>query len=101
VLETVKAAIKSGADVNGSDSAGDTALHSAAALGYDAVIQCLVDHGAQPNAKNKRGLTPLGVLMTRGGRPLADAGADLNGEPSRADSHATTVALLRKLGATQ
>ena len=36
--------------------------------GFDAVIQLLVDRGAQLNPKNKRGLTPLGALMAGGSR---------------------------------
>jgi ankyrin repeat protein len=58
-LETVKAVLDRGGDVNATTVAGDTALHGAAAMGYNTVIQLLVDRGAPLNAKNKRGLTPL------------------------------------------
>ena len=107
VLAAVKAAVELGEEVNATNQAGDTALHSAAALGYDTVVQFLADNGAQINAKNKRGLTPLGALTTLGrggrGRPAADAnGADLTGiDAPVAPAHASTAALLRKLGATQ
>ena len=106
-LETVAALVSLGADVNATNPAGDTALHSAAALGYDAVIQFLADHGAQVNVKNKRGLTPLEALLSggRGGRgrgAAAPANVDANGDADEASSsHASTVALLRKLAATQ
>ena len=98
-LETVTTALSLGGDVNATNNAGDTALHGAAPMGYNTVIQFLADHGADVNAKNKRGLTPLGVLTAagrgRGRGPAADANGDDGPEPS----HAATVALLRNLGA--
>jgi ankyrin len=102
-LETVTAALGLGADVNATNQAGDTALHSAVAMRYDAVIQFLADQGAQVNVKNKRGLTPLGVLLTsgRGGRGRGGAAADASGDDaSDSQTSTSTVALLRKLGAT-
>ena len=69
---------------------GDTALHVAAALGYDTVVQFLADHGADITAKNTRGITPLAAAMfgsTAGkGRAAAPAGADSLGfePPDRA-----------------
>jgi ankyrin repeat protein len=108
VLDAVKAAIELGADVNAATQAGDTALHSAAALGHDTVVQLLADQGAQLNVKNKRGQTPLAALLNGGfgrGRnaaAAAAAGVDLTGvDAPRETPHATTVALLRKLGATE
>ena len=106
VLETVQMAVKLGADLNAASQTGDTALHSAAIAGYDSVVEFLAGHGAEINAKNNRGLTPLAALKGLGrggarGRPaLADpTGADLTGEFPRAIGHPTTEALLRKLGA--
>ena len=101
-LETVSAALSLGADVNATNQAGDTALHGAAALRYDTVIQFLADHGAQMNAKNKRGLTPLGALLSggRGGRGRGAAAADAGDDASDSQTGTSTVALLRKLGAT-
>jgi ankyrin repeat protein len=108
VLEAVSAAIGLGGDVNAANQAGDTALHSAASQGYDTVVQFLAEHGAQLNAKNKRGQTPLAALRALGaggrGRPQAAAdanGADLGADYPRAVARPTTVALLRKLGATE
>jgi len=109
VLDAVKAAIELGADVNAANQAGDTALHSAAALGHDTVVQLLADRGAQLNVKNKRGQTPLAALLSGGlgrGRnaaaAAAAAGVDLTGiDAPRETPHATTVALLRKLGGTE
>jgi ankyrin repeat protein len=108
VLEGVKAAVELGGDVNAANQAGDTALHSAAAQGYDTVVQFLADKGAQLNVKNKRGQTPLAALLGGGagrGRnaaAAAAAGADLTGvDTPRETPHQSTAALLRKLGATE
>jgi hypothetical protein len=95
-----------GVDVNAANAAGDTALHAAAGSGYDLVVQLLVDKGANVNAKNRRGQTPLASALSRGGRggfraPVADAGADDTGIRRGPVSHESTAALLRKLGATE
>jgi ankyrin repeat protein len=101
-LETVKAVLSLGGDVNTTSVAGDTALHGAAAMGYNTVIQLLVDRGARLNAKNKRGLTPLGALLGggRGGRGRGAAAADAGDDPAAGPSSGT-IALLRQLGATE
>jgi ankyrin len=108
VREAVAMAIRLDGDVNAaSTQTGDTALHVAAALGYDTVVEFLVEHGARVGAKNKRGTTPLAAAMFgsttgRGGRNTAPAGADSIGfEPPVELAHPTTVALLKKLGATE
>jgi uncharacterized protein len=100
VVETVSLALAHSNDVNAANAAGDTALHAAAALGYDPVIQLLVDKAGQINAKNRRGQTPLSALISGGAarrRPDAAAAADVPPEPA----HPTTVDLLRRLGAEQ
>lgn len=109
VLKTVAAALDLGADVNAANQAGDTALHAAAAKGLNSVVQLLADKGAQLNAKNKRGLTPLASLMPsnaairrRGAAITAAALADddsANEPVAREPNHPSTIALLRKLGA--
>jgi len=59
------------------------------------------------NAKNRRGLTPLGTLLSgrrgRGRGGAADVnGADLTGVDAPAESaHQSTASLLRKLGAVE
>jgi ankyrin repeat protein len=111
VLPAVAAALDLGADVNAANQAGDTALHAAAARGLNSVVQLLADKGAQLNAKNKRGLTPLAALMPantavrrRGAAITAAAIADddtADDPVAREPNHPTTIALLRKLGATE
>ena len=81
-------------------------MHTAAAQGYDTVVQFLADHGAQVNAKNTRGLTPLGTLVSGRGRGRGAAaganGADLTGVDAPVEGpHQSTAALLRKLGAIE
>ena len=93
VVDAVTAAIAHGGDVNAVNQAGDTALHGAAALGYNRVIQLLVDSGAQPSVKNKRGQTPLAVVAAKKGEAVR--------APDRSSRTAqqSTAELLRKLGA--
>ena len=50
-------------DVNAANQAGETALHVAATQAVDSVAQLLVENGANIEAANKRGLTPLGVAI--------------------------------------
>jgi ankyrin repeat protein len=105
VRDTVLAALDLGADVQAASKLGDSALHVAAALGYDTVVQLLVERGALVNKANTRGITPLAAAMfgsTVGRRQnAAPAGADLLGFERPIDlAHPSTVALLRKLGAS-
>ncbi|MEO5740556.1 MAG: ankyrin repeat domain-containing protein [Vicinamibacterales bacterium] len=111
VLNAVAAAVELGADVNATNQAGDTALHAAAAKGLNTVVQLVADKGAELNVKNKRGLTPLAALMPsnaavrrRGAAITAAAIADDDtaAEPvAREPAHPQTIALLKKLGATE
>ena len=54
-LEAVKLAIELGADVNAVNKDGQTALHAAAYLGSNPIIQLLADKGAKLNLKDKYG----------------------------------------------
>jgi ankyrin repeat protein len=86
VVETVTIALSLGSDINGTNPAGETALHVASAQGYDSVVKLLVERGADLNARNAKGLTPLGALVARAG-----------GRGSRK----STIDLLRSLGAAE
>src|SRR5262249_51919653 len=106
VRETVAAAVALRGDVNAASQTGDTALHVAASLGHDTVVQFLVERGAPVGVKNNRGITPLAAAMfgsTAGRRAAATpAGADSLGFERPIElAHPTTVALLKKLGATE
>jgi uncharacterized protein len=106
VREAVAAAVRLRGDANAANQAGDTAMHVAAALGYDTLVQFLAEHGASVTAQNRRGITPLQAATygstTGRGRAAAPAGADSLGfERPIEIAHPTTVALLRKLGAAE
>lgn len=47
------------ADVQQADAVGNTALHYASAAGNMAVVLFLIDNGADVNAANRMGITPL------------------------------------------
>jgi len=85
VIDTVRLLLELGADVMTVNGGGQTALHGAASMWEDGVIQLLVDHGADVNAEDQRGRTPLYFVE------YGNANA-----PSE-----STAALLRSLGATE
>ena len=87
-FEAVRAALEFGSDVNAANDAGTTALHAAAMQGADSIVEVLAAHGAELDAKDRRGRTPLS--MAEGAK--TDSNTILIYRPS-------TVALLRKLGA--
>ena len=105
VLEGVAAVLDFQVDVNAGNQAGDTALHTAASLGYDTVVKLLVERGANVNARNRRGITPLMVALDPAGRGVGarpvDTGADDTGVRRPRITHQSTAALLRRLGATE
>jgi uncharacterized protein len=93
-LEAVKLAVELGADVNASNDTGLTALHSAAYVGADAIIQFLADKGAKVDVKDKFGQTPLSIAERIIPASLVDGYLKPN------SIHKSTADLLRKLGAT-
>src|SRR5262249_6009269 len=54
-LEAVKLLLELGAELQAVNQAGNTALHGAAARGFNAVVQFLVERGARLDVKNRRG----------------------------------------------
>jgi len=56
--EAVKALVEAGADINAVNEADYTALHGAAFRGLDEVVEYLVAHGANIDAREYRGRTP-------------------------------------------
>jgi ankyrin repeat protein len=75
-----------GAEVNGVNTQGLTALHSAASLGWDHTVAALVSNGSDLEALDKQGLAPIDYAVGRHPR------AFLEPEHVRHDS---TVRLLR------
>jgi len=88
-LEALKIMMATGLDIRATNEKGETALHGAAARGADVVVQYLIDHGADINAKTKNGLTPL------------DSAIGIKGAIGLPVPHDTTIALLKKLGARE
>jgi ankyrin repeat protein len=87
-LEAAKLAWELGGDVHATNAAGETALHGAAHIRADALVQFLVDKGAALNVKNRRGETPLMIAE----RTVAAGSAPVYVRTSTGD-------LLRRLGA--
>jgi ankyrin repeat protein len=56
-VESVRALVENGADVNAKDLFSNTALIYAAAGGHLGLVRWLIEHGAQVNAKNQIGMT--------------------------------------------
>ena len=85
-LEVVAMLLDRGADVNGVDLNGDTAMHGAAYNQYPRVVKLLADRGADPQVwskPNKTGRTPLFIAE-------GYVGAELRPDPP-------TVAAISKL----
>jgi ankyrin repeat protein len=84
LIDAVKYCVELGNDVNAVDNRGYTALHGAAYLGDNDMINFLVSKGAKVDAKSKAG----------------DSAADMANGPTRfGQPHPESVALLEKLGA--
>src|SRR5205814_5589793 len=57
--EAVRLLVEAGVDVNTTNEADFTALHCAAFSGMNELVQYLVEHGANINARDWRGRTPF------------------------------------------
>jgi uncharacterized protein len=81
--EAVKYSVEIGNDVNAADNRGYTALHGAAYLGNNEIVNYLVSKGAKVDVKSKAG----------------DSAADMANGPTRfGQPHPETAALLEKFG---
>jgi ankyrin repeat protein len=96
-LGTVALALELGADVNTTNKAGDAAVHTATARALPEVIELLAQHGADLNARNGRGLTPLAIATAN--RRGIDFFADASGPAPVSNQTSPTAEMLRKLGA--
>ncbi len=64
-LGAVRLALELGGEVNKTNDVGRTALHGAAHIRSDALVQLLFDRGATVDMKDERGITPL--MIAEGG----------------------------------
>ena len=70
-VEAVRFLLQSGFDVKGTNDAGDSALHVAVSgRGSEAIIKALIDQGADPESKNKRGQTPRAIAAAKGNEAI-------------------------------
>jgi ankyrin repeat protein len=89
-IESLKLLLAAGADINAKDGTrGLTPLHEAARWGWNDVVRFLVEHGADLQAKDSRGMTPVDSAMGKAG------GNSRGGQ--RIDVHEDTAALLQQL----
>lgn len=87
----IAALLAAAADVNVQDRFGNSALHYVVRMGNPAVLQMLLEKGANPNVRNGQGLTPLDLTKPSGVASLS---------PSvPADVEAKMAELLRVHGA--
>jgi ankyrin repeat protein len=97
-LETVKLCLDLGIDPNAADNQGRTALHGAAHKGRDAVIQMLVDHGANLEAHDMGSRdTVNGAMKGWTWIPLHYAQGLVRVGVQSAIAHPETAAYIKKL----
>ena len=87
-LEAVTYLVGLGADLNAVNDAGQTALHGAAYMGADDVVELLVTQGASLDAQDAQGQTPFRI-----------AEAHLNVASQGVSQWPETARLLQRLGA--
>jgi len=87
-MEAVKLALEVSGDLTAANARGRTALHGAAGIGANAVIQFLADKGAHLDVKDRQGSTALKIAA--GGAPRGDGANRI---------YQSTMDLLVKLGA--
>ena len=91
LLAAVQVAVELGADVHETSPEGDTAMHGAAWIRSEELIRFLADHGADVNAVNDKGQSPI-FIAERDGR-TAGTGPKLD--------HSEIADLLRDLSVPQ
>src|SRR5687767_10190426 len=67
IVESITLLLAAGGDLRASDTQGRTAMHGAALWGFTDVVRFLHEKGADVNAPDKRGLTPLDHALGRAG----------------------------------
>ena len=60
-VAVIKLLVAAGADVNGRDDRGNTALHGAVLRGYNDVVKTLIQAGANPYRANNDGKSPADI----------------------------------------
>ena len=89
-LALARVVLDLGVDVNQADNRGNTALHDAVRTGFAPVVELLAAHGADLDAMNDRGQTPL---------TLAESSLPIPGTNGLRATQPELAARLRELGA--
>ena len=63
-IDRVKELLAAGADINVRNYKGQTALHCASKAGFKRVVEFLLNHGAEVDAVDQQGLTPLATCIS-------------------------------------
>ena len=89
--ETYNLLVRYKADLNQADTYGDTVLHTATMLkANSSIIQILTSNGADINARNKEGVTPLAIAIQSEDittiRHLTDSGANIHTQDTKGKS---------------
>jgi cytohesin len=93
-VESLKLILDAGGEINAKDNIrGQTPLHGAAFWGWNPAVELLVARGADLNAKDNQGKTPIDSALGKAG------GNSRGGQ--RIDVHEDTAELLRKLMAAK
>jgi ankyrin repeat protein len=98
-LDAMKVVVELGADIDGADKWGNTAMHVAARKRFESVIRFLAEKGARIDARNQSGETPLTVAL-RPLPPLPGAVIATNGMVVN-DDGPRIAEVLRSLGAKE
>ena len=91
-LDLARTILDLGVDVNQADDRGNTALHDAVRTGFSSVVDLLAAHGADLDALNDRGQTPL---------VLAETSLPVIGSNGLRSTQPEIAARLRELGADE
>jgi len=110
----VKRLLKEGADPNGKDRFGGSALEGAADGGFTEIVRLLIREGAYVNSRGTLGGTPLILAAAKGHREvvrlLLESKADVNARAdtgvtalmaAKGNRHKEVVELLKKAGAKE
>uniref|UniRef100_A0A667ZNA2 Uncharacterized protein n=1 Tax=Myripristis murdjan TaxID=586833 RepID=A0A667ZNA2_9TELE len=87
----VRLLLDAGADVDGCDGEGRTALRAAAWGGHEEVLLTLLDHGAQVDKADCEGRTPLIAAAYMGHREAVEILLDHGAEVDLADGDGRTA----------
>lgn len=83
--------IKSGADVNAFDIYRGTPLHESASLNLQPVVEMLLDRGAAPDGRDKRGRTALHHAAANGDNETLQLLIERNADINAADEDGCTA----------